>query len=154
MTDHVSTTTRPNLTRLMWSALILAAAAGAAVTGYLTYTSVSGTQVLCLGGGGGCEEVQSSRFAFIAGVPVAALGLGFYVSVLALAMAAVVGGSPWRPRALPVLLALTGAGALFSLYLVGVQALAIHAFCGWCLVSAALSLILLVLATALVLRAE
>jgi uncharacterized membrane protein len=40
------------------------------------------------------------------------------------------------PRARTVAFVLAIAGALFSLYLAGLQAFEIHAYCAWCLASA------------------
>ena len=40
------------------------------------------------------------------------------------------------PRARTVAFVLAVAGALFSLYLAGLQAFEIHAYCAWCLASA------------------
>ena len=49
------------------------AALGAAITGYLLYARETGTELACATGG--CETVQSSAYAEVSGVPVAALGL-------------------------------------------------------------------------------
>jgi uncharacterized membrane protein len=38
---------------------------------------------LCVSGGGGCEKVQTSDFAKLAGIPVAVLGLAGYALILA-----------------------------------------------------------------------
>ena len=42
---------------------------GLAIAAYLTYTRYSGAQIACATGG--CEPVQQSRYAEIAGIPVA-----------------------------------------------------------------------------------
>ena len=60
-----------------------AALAGAGVAGYLTWAHFSDSSVLCVAGGG-CETVQESEYAEIAGIPVAVLGLCSYVVVLGL----------------------------------------------------------------------
>lgn len=56
---------------------------GMAVAGYLTYVHYAGLEPFCAGGGGGCERVQSSSYAELAGVPVALLGLIGYALILA-----------------------------------------------------------------------
>jgi uncharacterized membrane protein len=56
------------------------AAAGVAVAAYLTYARYTDTAIACATGG--CETVQSSRYAEVAGVPVALLGLGAYIAIL------------------------------------------------------------------------
>ena len=97
---------------------------GAAITGYLLYVRGTGAQLACATGG--CETVQSSRYAEIFGVPVAAVGLAGYAALFVTAVA--VGE---RARLAHAALAL-GAFA-FSAYLLVVQGTVIGAFCDWCL---------------------
>jgi uncharacterized membrane protein len=59
---------------------------GAALAGYLVYVRVSGGALACATGG--CETVQSSRYAEVFGVPVALVGLFGYLIVLGCAVAA------------------------------------------------------------------
>ena len=54
------------------------AGAGGLVSFYLTWLHYSGTLALCLGSNA-CETVQSSRYAELGGIPVALLGLAFFV---------------------------------------------------------------------------
>ena len=61
----------------------LVALAGVGVAGYLTWAHFADSTVLCVAGGG-CETVQESEYAEIAGIPVALLGLGSYLTILAL----------------------------------------------------------------------
>jgi uncharacterized membrane protein len=77
---------------------------------------------------GGCETVQSSRYAELFGVPVAALGLVAFLSLLG---AAVVGGD--RGRGAQLLIALTG--VVLGAYLLYVQLHVIGAVCEWCVAS-------------------
>jgi uncharacterized membrane protein len=94
---------------------------------------------------GSCEAVQTSRFATLLGLPVAAWGVGFYLSVLVLALAGT--HERWSAsRAIGLALAtITGWGVLFSAYLTYLEAFVIGAWCQWCVVSAILTLILFVL---------
>lgn len=105
------------------------AAAGIAVAAYLTYARYTETAIACATGG--CETVQSSRYAEVAGLPVALLGLGAYLAILASALSA---------SELACAGAAAGAlgGAAFSAYLLYVQLAVIEALCRWCLVSDAL----------------
>jgi uncharacterized membrane protein len=102
---------------------------GAAIAGYLTWVHYSGLEPICAGGGGGCERVQSSSYADLAGVPVALLGLIGYLTIA---------GLLWAPGELgrvgPALLALIGAG--FSFYLTYLELFEIDAICQWCVASA------------------
>ena len=100
--------------------------AGAAVSGYLTWVHFAELQPFCVGGGGGCERVQSSPYARLGGVPVAIVGLAGYLAVLAsLALPA---------RSVTAFLALVGAG--FSAYLTYLELAVIDAVCQWCVASA------------------
>lgn len=95
-------------------------------------------------GTGGCETVQSSRWAMLLGQPVALWGLGFYVTVAAVAVAGVLraGTSRWPS---PTLLVLTGWGVIFSAYLTWIEVVRIHAICRFCVGSAILVAVLFVL---------
>src|ERR1700758_3423515 len=55
--------------------------AGVGIAGYLTYVHYAGLHPVC-GISHGCETVQTSRYASLAGVPVALLGLSSYVAIL------------------------------------------------------------------------
>jgi uncharacterized membrane protein len=102
---------------------------GIAIAGYLTWVHYAGLEPVCVGGGGGCERVQSSRWAELAGVPVAVLGLAGYVAILAsLAL-------PEEQGAVAAtFLALVGFG--FSVWLTYVEIAKIDAICQWCVASA------------------
>jgi uncharacterized membrane protein len=103
----------------------LVALAGIAVAGYLTSAHYGDGSVVCPIGGG-CETVQESQYAEIAGVPVALVGLIAYAVVLGLIA--------WdTPLARLAAAALSLAGLVFSVYLLVVQAFVIEAFCVWCL---------------------
>jgi uncharacterized membrane protein len=128
--------------RRLRSAVLLLSALGAGVAAYLTYAHVAHVQVACATGG--CESVQTSRYAELAGVPVAALGLAGYVLLAATACS-----RSDVARAVGVAAAL--GGFAFGLYLVYVQVGVLHAFCQWCLTSDGL-LTLLVPVTLLRLR--
>lgn len=106
-------------------AAALAALAGAAVAGYLTWAHYADASVICVAGGS-CESVQSSSYATIARVPVAALGLGAYGTILVLVV--------WdQPVARLAAATIALVGLLFSTYLLVVQLFVIDAVCVWCL---------------------
>jgi uncharacterized membrane protein len=109
--------------RLAIGALALA---GLAVASYLTYARYSGMQLYCATGG--CETVQHSRYAVVAGIPVAVLGLAAYVAILG---SALVPG----PMSAAVGFGLAAIGVVFSAYLLVAQLFLIHAICQWCVAS-------------------
>jgi uncharacterized membrane protein len=119
-------------------ALALLALAGLAVSGYLTYVHYAGIEPVCAGGGG-CERVQTSKYAELAGIPVAVLGLVGYALIL---VASQLRGE--AARMATALAALVGFGV--SAYLTYLELFEIDAICHWCLASAVLITVLAVLA--------
>jgi uncharacterized membrane protein len=110
------------------------AVAGVAVALYLGYVRLANSPPLC-GPLVDCALVQTSRFADIAGVPVALLGIVANLAMLMLW---------WQQRrtavrlATTLLLLLAGLFTVFSLYLTFVELFVLHAVCPWCLLSAML----------------
>jgi uncharacterized membrane protein len=112
--------------RALRFAAAAAALVGAGVTAYLLSVRWGGEQLLCRTGG--CETVQSSDYAEVVGIPVAALGLGAYAAIAFLALLA-------SPVALAAALSLALAACAFSGYLLVVQLTVIGELCDWCLVN-------------------
>jgi hypothetical protein len=112
------------------------AVVGIGIAGYLTYVHYADLKPLCLASGG-CETVQSSQYAKLAGIPVAAIGLAGYVLILA---------STWirgeMGKLLGAGLGLVGFG--FSAYLTYRELFTIDAICPWCVASAVLMTLLAV----------
>jgi uncharacterized membrane protein len=103
---------------------------GIGVAGYLTYVHYAGLHPLC-GISHGCETVQTSRYACLAGIPVALLGLVTYVAVLA-------GTCSRSEPALLIGSGLSLVACAFSVYLTYREVFTIHAICSWCVSSAML----------------
>ena len=120
--------------RALRAATVALTLAGGAVASYLTWTHLRGTAPICVSGG--CETVQGSRYAELAGVPVAALGVGFYAALL---FALVV-------DARSVAAALAAGAALFAVYLVVLQVAVLEALCVWCVTNDAIVVALALLA--------
>jgi uncharacterized membrane protein len=124
--------------------LALVALVGLADAAYLTVEHLSGNSVRCMIVSG-CDEVLQSRYATVAGsVPVAAVGALAYFTVFSLTTLAAFGYEGARRLVAP-LVVLMFLATLWFFYL---QAFVIHAFCVYCLLSAAVTttLTLLVLA--------
>jgi len=133
--------------RRLLVAIAVLAAVGVVIAGYLTYVHYAHVKVLCVSGGGGCEKVQASAYAKLAGVPVALLGLIAYIALLAsLAIRGEAG------RFAGALIALTGLG--FSAYLTYRELFTIKTICQWCVASAVVMTLLAVLTTVRLVRAE
>ena len=107
---------------------------------YLTVEHVTGQSVRCTIVAG-CSEVLSSPYALMAGVPLALIGAAAYFSVFSLATLAAFG---YRIAG-TLLAALLVLMFLFSLWLIYLQAFVIHAFCQFCLLSAAVTTALTVI---------
>jgi uncharacterized membrane protein len=89
----------------------------------------------------GCETVLTSPYAEIAGIPLAAFGAVAYFSAFSLALLAAFGNRlMWTLFGAQVIVM-----ALFTAWLIYLQAVVIGAFCQFCLLSAATSVTLLIL---------
>jgi uncharacterized membrane protein len=121
------------------------ALAGIGIAGYLTYVHYAELEPFCVGGSSGCERVQSSPYAELAGIPVALLGLLAYVTVLAsLAL-------PEAPgRMVAAFVSLVGFG--FSAWLTYVELEKLDAVCQWCVASALVMTALAAVSVARLLR--
>ena len=103
-------------------------------SGYLTVKHLQGSYIRC---SDECSAVLGSRYAEgIGGIPMAGFGALAYAAVIIAALAAA-GGSSIGRRVLTFIAPLM---ALVSLWLLYLQAFVIHAFCKYCLASAATSL--------------
>ena len=107
---------------------------------YLTVHHYAGQAVQCMDGFA-CELVLTSKFAEIAGIPLAAFGAAAYFTVFSLAILAAFGNA----RAWQIASIIVGSMAIFTAWLVYLQAFVIHAFCQFCLLSAGVTTTLLVI---------
>jgi len=131
--------------RALHRALLLLTLVGIGIAGYLTYVHYEDLKPICAAGHG-CEKVQNSQWAKLAGVPVPVIGLAGYVAILA---SLLVRGELAR-------LATAGmayVGVAFSAYLTYRELFSIHAICQWCVGSAVTMTLIAILATLYVLRA-
>ena len=117
--------------------------AGLADATYLAVMAFTGETAAC-GGQAGCSEVLGSAYAKVAGLPVAAFGvLGYFTAFTFATFAAC---SYARARSFFALtVCLLFAATLWFLY---VQAFVLHAFCRYCLFSAAICFLLMGLVVA------
>lgn len=120
---------------------------GLGVAGYMAYIEITHVAAVC-GPVGECNVVQTSQYATIAGIPVAVLGLVFYLATLVLWAVQRSGAGKWaRPGAL-ALLGLAVFGVLFSIYLTLLELFVIHAVCMWCLSSALITTLTMLIVVA------
>ena len=104
---------------------------------YLTVQDITGQNLRCTVITG-CAEVLGSKYAHIGPIPLAAVGAVAYFAVFGLAILMIFGYSFVRPL-LQILVAIMFLTTLWLLYL---QAFVIRHFCQYCLLSAAMTIII------------
>src|SRR5437867_1351798 len=118
--------------------------AGLADATYLSVQALTGETLGC-GGSPDCFRVLGSPYARIGGIPVALFGLVAYFSAFSFATFAAFGYARARIFLIPTI----GAMFLGTLWLLYVQAFLLHAYCRFCLFSAATTFLLAGLVIAL-----
>ena len=117
--------------------------AGLAVATYLSVQHVTGGIPAC-GVSTGCDTVTTSEYAVLFGVPVAFIGVAGYAVILLGTLTYL--GLDSSPNFFSyALLVIALIGEAFTLYFVYTQAFRIHAYCQYCLASAAIMTAILAL---------
>lgn len=118
---------------------------GMVVAGYLTYVETQSVEAVC-GPIGDCNAVQSSSYATLFGIlPVGVLGLIGYAAILIAWILQRLRGDSVADYGSLAIFAMTLFGTLFSIYLTYLEVFVIKAVCMWCVSSAVLMTILLLL---------
>jgi uncharacterized membrane protein len=131
--------------RVVRRVLVVLCLIGIGIAGYLTYVHYEGLDPVCAVGHG-CEKVQNSEWAKLAGVPVPLIGLIGYVALLISVLAR---GELARLSTA----AMAYGGFAFSLYLTYREIFSIEAICQWCVGSAIVMTLIAIFATIRVLGA-
>jgi uncharacterized membrane protein len=120
-------------------------ALGLCIAGYLAYIETTGPVALC-GPVGNCNAVQLSPYARLFGVlPIAYVGLfGYALIAVALGIGRLTSGTAAKAAA-RALVVLALCGTVFSIYLTTLEPFVIGATCAWCLSSAVIVTLLLLL---------
>lgn len=90
----------------------------------------------------GCDTVLTSPYSMIGPVPLAAIGMGYYLLALLLAVYLYTSGDRRTLHPVHAICVLSGAGVLASAYFVYLQIAVIQAICQYCFGSALTSLLL------------
>ena len=129
--------TASRLRTIFYTIAAIVSLAGLADATYLTVQALTGETLVC-GGSPDCFRVLGSSYAKVGGIPVALFGTLAYFSVFSFATFAAFGYA----RAQTFLILTIGAMFLVTLWLLYVQAFLLHAFCRYCLFSAAVTFLL------------
>ena len=122
---------------ILYTIVAIVAVAGLADATYLTVQALTGETLTC-GGSPDCFRVLGSSYAKLGGIPVAIIGGLAYFTVFTFATFAAFGYS-WAPRFVALIAA---AMFLMTLWLLYVQAFLLHAYCRYCLFSAAITFLI------------
>ncbi len=116
---------------MTWAALV-----GLFAASYLSYTYISGAELVC-GPLHGCDIVRASKWSSMFGLPTPFFGVAFYLMVLAVLVARAYAPDYKTKLARWLTALLACAGFAESLFLTSIQRFVLHSFCAWCLLSAA-----------------
>jgi uncharacterized membrane protein len=108
---------------------------------YLTIQHYSGEEITC-NIIHGCDVVTNSVYSMIGPVPVALLGVLYY---LAIVFAVILYWDTKRKKIMQLAAWATTAGFIMSVYFLIIQAFVLHAFCQYCLGSAVTSTLLFIM---------
>ena len=122
---------------ILYTIVAIVAVAGLADATYLTVQALTGETLSC-GGSPDCFRVLGSSYAKLSGIPMAIIGALAYFTVFTFATFAAFG----YPRAPKFLALIAGAMFLTTLWLLYVQAFLLHAYCRYCLFSAAITFLI------------
>lgn len=112
---------------------------------YLAWVKYTDQYALC-GPIGNCESVNTSQYSEIWGIPIALLGAGAYLVIIVLLL--LEERSELMREYSPLLVfGLSLVGVLYSIYLTYIEVAVLQAICPYCVISAVVLVLLLVLST-------
>lgn len=111
---------------------------------YLSWEKIFHVEVFC-GGSGDCQTVANSPYSEISGIPIAFLGVGVYIVIIAL-LYLEGRGTFWRQNSPLIIFGLTLAGTIYSIYLTYLEIAVIYAICPYCVISAVVMTLLFIVA--------
>jgi uncharacterized membrane protein len=123
----------------LWAVLTILAVAGLVTSAYLTYSHYADDPTVCAGIGS-CEFVQTSKYSEIAGVPVALMGLAYFIAMICLCGVRLLRGEAVDSWVRPVVFTLTLGSSFFVAYLTYVELFVIDAICVWCVATASITI--------------
>ncbi len=109
---------------------------------YLTWKHYSNGSVSC-SLTAGCEQVLTSQYSLVAGIPLSLIGTVYYMTLFFLSIALL---DTSRPVFLKIIALVSGTGVFVSSYLVYLQISTLKSLCIYCMFSASITLLLFILA--------
>ena len=123
---------------------------GLLVSIYMTIYKFTDNEKMCIGSGG-CSVVNSSRYSEVSGIPVALLGVGGYVAILAVLLLEH-RNKFFEQNGTMMFFGLSITGFLFTVWLIYVEIALIKALCPFCLTSQAVMTVLFILSVIRLIR--
>jgi len=137
---------------MIFKTSLVLALIGLADSIYLTYIKLANATASCAGIGD-CESVNSSKYAEVAGIPIALLGAGAFLTIIVFLL--IENRSDyWRDNAPMFVFGISLAGVLYSAYLTYVEIAILRAICPYCVISALVLVALLVISVVRLLKEE
>ena len=133
----IATMTIARFRAILYAAAAVVALAGLADATYLSVQAFTGETLSC-GGSPDCFRVLGSSYSKVGGIPVAVLGALAYFCVFTFATFAAFGYTRARILLIPTISVMF----LATLWFLYVQAFVLHAYCRYCLFSAAITFLL------------
>jgi uncharacterized membrane protein len=137
--------------KLYWSAIAVSVI-GIGISIYMTIFKLTSNDAMCLGNGG-CSVVNASRYSEIYGIPVALVGLGGYLAIVA-AMFLETRLKFFKQNSTLLVFGMSLTGVLFTAYLTYLEIYVIKAICPFCVASAVAISLVFVLALIRLIRGE
>ena len=109
-------------------------AIGVGLSVYLLYARMNESHLIC--GVSSCSEVNESPYSVLLGIPISAWGVFFYAVMFVLALV----------KHYKLFFIGSVIGVLFSAYFMYLEFFVIYAWCQWCMLSAWITVALLIIA--------
>lgn len=137
--------------KTLYRVSIALAVLGMLVSIYMTIFKLTENKNMCLGNGG-CSVVNSSSYSEVSGIiPVALIGVGGYLVILAVLLLEN-RIKFFKQNGTLVVFGLSLIGFLFTIYLIYVELALIHALCPFCVTSQITMTVLFILSVILLVR--
>lgn len=133
------------MSKFLLGAILILSLLGLADAVFVMAEKISGGPIPCVIGAG-CDTVANSPYSLLFGIPLTAYGIAFYLIVGIITLFYLDTKKMFWAR---LLLPVTGAGFLMSLYFIYVQKFLIGSFCVYCVISAIIATLLFCIAITL-----